>query len=129
MAYDTLIYFQNLAITFFGLCLIAGTGYLIAGLVRPGMVGLRKRRWVVLRSIGLWFLGTAVAIGTIVYTHAHPEGPHGFDTYMNGFVAKQCAAGKALPGCGDLLATCARLPADTLYPACVYLREGPDAQP
>ncbi|MEO1283091.1 MAG: hypothetical protein AAFV69_15320 [Pseudomonadota bacterium] len=120
MTYDTLILLQNTSQIVFTICLIGGVIYLAIGLIRPGWLGLSKRIWVVLRSLAAVVFGFAVSAGTLAYTHAHPNGPHAFIGYMQGYVAKDCAAGKSGEVCDGLRARCAR---PTSFPACVIYRE------
>ncbi len=129
MNYDQLILLQNVSWTVFGVCIVAAFFYVVAGLWQPRWVGRGKRLWVLLAGFALTFISLAQLVATLIFTHSHPQGPHSFDVYMAGFVAKLCAAGKRSEGCDEIAAACADLPADTRYPACVYLRDGPDANP
>ena len=115
MTYDTLILLQDAAKLFFSICVIGGLIYLAAGLFRPSWLGLSRRRWAVMRALGVWLLGFVVVAATLVYTHSHPNGPHSFRSYMKLAAAKDCAHGKQTEICEELKKQCAT---PTIFPAC-----------
>ncbi len=123
MSYDQLILLQNTAKVFFWLCIAAGSISFILGMYKPTWAGVSKRRWVVLRSIGILALGFVVVAGTIFYTHSQPNGPHAFNTYLESYAAKKCVERNDLTPCEDIVKKCAGMPG-TIYPACEILRGG-----
>lgn len=80
----------------------ASTLFLLIGLIRPGWVGRSGRGGVVAWTIAGWFLAIGLAVGTIGYTHSHPNGPHAFEGYLKDYIADECAKGADLPGCKAL---------------------------
>jgi hypothetical protein len=125
VSYENLIRLQTAAQIFANASLFAGLAFLFAGLIRARWVGLSKRVWVVLSTIGIWLLGFVVYAGTIAFTHSQPNGPHAFESYMDDMLAMQCVKGRADQACADLQKKCAER--DPTHPACRILGgEDPD---
>jgi hypothetical protein len=120
MTYDTLILLQSGAKLFFSACLLGGLVYMVAGLFNPKWLGLTRRRWAVLRSLGVVLIGFIVMVGTIIYTHSHPNGPHSFANYLKLAAAKDCARGKQTQICEELRKQC-EIP--TIFPPCQIYHE------
>lgn len=119
MTYDNLVRLQNAAQIVFALSVFGGLALLIFGLIRTRWVGMTKRRWVVLSTIGIWILGALVYGGTIAFTHAQPNGPHAFESYMDGVTARICIKDPAHPSCAELKKKCAER--DPTHPSCRIL--------
>lgn len=119
MTYDTLILIQTVAQGFFLLCVVFGAVYLIAGLIKPAWVRMKKRHWIVGRTLLVWIVGLMTVLAAIFYTHSHPLGPHAFNSYMKGYIAAECAAGTTTGSvtglCEELKQQCS-LP--TIFPPC-----------
>ena len=92
---------QGAAALFFLLCLGGGALYLLAGLIQPTWVLREKRRWVALTALCIWLVGIAVQLGTIAFTHGHPNGPHAFKGYLDRYIGDECAKGVDLPACHE----------------------------
>lgn len=119
MSYQNLVLLQSYAQLVFTVCLFGGIAFLLAGLIRPRWVGFAKRRWVVLSTVGIWFLGSAIYGGAIAYTHSQPNGPHAFESYMDDWIAKTCIKNPAHTGCAALKKKCIEV--DPTHPSCRIL--------
>lgn len=129
MTYDNLVTLQLTAVSFFWLCAFGGLIYLLIGLIKPKWLGLTKRRWVILRILGLWSVAIIVVVITLYVTHSHDRGVHSFSSYMDSFVAKNCTGqvpADAPPvtqdACQKLAKKCAAPGADTTHPSCVTMK-------
>jgi hypothetical protein len=81
------------------LAFAGGALHLIAGMISPGWVGSRNRRWVAAWTLGVWALGFGIYLGIIAFSRSRPDGPHTFKSYMDRYVARRCAEGADLPAC------------------------------
>lgn len=124
MSYENLIRLQNTAEILATVCFVGGLAFLIAGLVRTHWVGFSRRRWVVLSALCIWLLGLITYGGVIGYTHSQPNGPHSFESYMDGMMAQDCVRDASHAGCAELAKKCAER--DPTHPACRILK-GEDA--
>lgn len=102
LTYDQLVVIQEGSKAIAGALLIVAAIYLVLGLINPARFGLSKRRWVVVRAMGIVLSGVLLAAGALFFTHSHPNGPHSFTGYLEDFVKHECLAGKDLPACKDL---------------------------
>ncbi|MGE0628507.1 MAG: hypothetical protein AB7O43_11845 [Hyphomicrobiaceae bacterium] len=119
MSYQNLIRLQDTAQIVFLLCLIGGLIFVLVGLVRPRWVGYSKRLWVVFSTLGIWILGLVIFGGAVGYTHSQPNGPHAFQSYMDGMLAQQCIKTPDRSGCDALKKKCAE--GDSTHPSCRIL--------
>jgi hypothetical protein len=87
--YDALI--QNTSVAVVAAFVVALL-YLLIGLMRPSWAWASKRRWVLLRAVGLMLVAVAGYIGVIAYTHAQPDGPHSIKGYIDDVPPEQWEA-------------------------------------
>lgn len=137
MSYENLTRLQEAAQMVFAICLFGGVLFFLLGLIKPNWVGFAKRRWVVLTTLAVWLFGAVTYGGAIAYTHSQPNGPHAFQSYMDGFVAKICIQNPAHHSCPELKQKCAT--GDATHPSCrilagedpsrFYSPQKPDATP
>lgn len=99
MTSEQLRLLQNWMSVVFLAALVIGALVLLAGMIKPSWVGAAGRGRVVLRSLGIWLIGTALMAGTIAYTHNHENGPHSVKRYIDTYFKEQCAQGADLPSC------------------------------
>lgn len=123
MTYQNLALLQNGAQTVFALCLFGGLAFLILGMIRPRWVRFNKRRYVILSTIAVWFLGAAAYGGAIAYTHSQPNGPHAFNSYMDTIAARTCAQNPQHHSCPKLREKCET--GDATHPSCRILAGEP----
>jgi hypothetical protein len=119
MSFENLMRLQAAAQLISVACLFGGLAYLFAGLIRPGWVGLSRRIWVPFCTLGIWLLGIVIYGGAIGYTHSQPNGPHSFESYMDGWTAQICVREPTRAGCAELKKKCAE--GDPTHPACRIL--------
>lgn len=119
MTYDNLMRVQTAGESLALLLAAAGLIFLVAGLIRPGRVRLKTRGWVVPITILFWLAAIAVYGGTIAFTHAQPNGPHAFESYMDGVAAMTCTKKPHHTSCAELKEKCAKR--DPTHPACRIL--------
>ena len=99
MTSEQLSLLQNWMSVVFLAALVIGALVLLVGLIKPSWVGVPGRGRVILRSLGIWLIGTALMVGTIAYTHSHENGPHSVTRYIDSYFKEQCAQGADLPAC------------------------------
>jgi hypothetical protein len=99
MTSEQLSLLQNWMSVVFLAALVIGLLVLLIGMLKPAWVGAAGRGRVILRSLGIWLIGTALMAGTIAYTHSHENGPHSVKRYIDTYFKEQCAQGTDLPGC------------------------------
>ncbi len=119
MYYENLMRLQHAAEILSTACLFGGFLFLVLGLIRSRWVGLSNRIWVVVSTFGIWLLALVIYAGAIGYTHSQPNGPHAFESYMDGMTAQSCVRDPAHAGCAELKKKCAER--DPTHPACRIL--------
>ncbi len=119
MSYDDLILLQTSAQMVFAVCLFGGIAFFLTGLIRPRWVGFSKRLWVILSTFGIWLFGVMIYGGAIAYTHSQPNGPHAFESYMDGWTARLCIQDPTRENCAELKKKCVER--DPTHPSCRIL--------